>query len=81
MDRSKAIILAHQEFGNEKGAEQKKDRNAKISKQTEVIELEVLTWLDRQMIHAMHNKDAEKREEAQDVQLRAIVTTDLCFVH
>lgn len=42
MNRSKAIILSHQQFGDEECAEQKKNRNAEVAEKADVVEPVVL---------------------------------------
>jgi hypothetical protein len=58
VNRSKAIIFSHQQFGDEECAEQKKDRNAEVAEKADVVEPVVLRPMDRHVIHAMHGKDA-----------------------
>jgi hypothetical protein len=70
MNRSQAVILAHEQLGDEECTEQKEDGYTEVAKKTNVVEPEMPCRIDRQVIHAMHREDAEKREKAQNVQLR-----------
>ncbi|MFL6414140.1 MAG: hypothetical protein ACJ74Y_00500 [Bryobacteraceae bacterium] len=81
MNCSEAIVVSHQQFGDDECAEQKKDRNAEVAEKADVVELVVLCLMDRYMIHTMHGKHAYKREQAQEVQFGVIIAADICFIY
>lgn len=64
VDPSKAISLAHQQFSDQECAEQKEDRHAKVTEETDVIKPEMPCRINGQMIQAMYREDAEKRKKA-----------------
>jgi hypothetical protein len=73
MDRPELLVLTREQFRYKKCAEQKEYGTAQIAEKANVIQPEMLRRIDSGVIHAMHGEDADKREEAQNIQFRPVV--------